>query len=81
MILIPNFSDFAYLPNLSNTRFRQFSIPRGDSKASDIYSFGIIIQEILYRQGPFFTGYYALTTTEKVQGKRQKANHILSQPK
>ena len=47
--------------------FRKFDIPRGNSKSSDVYSFGIIMQEILYRQGPFFTGYDTYTVTQKVQ--------------
>ena len=49
-------------------RFRNFQIPRGEQKTSDVYSFGIILQEMQYRQGPFFTGYDEMSITEKVQG-------------
>ena len=68
-VLVKN-SDFGFIPDLAKTNFRTFEVPRGENKQHDVYSFGIILQELVYRRGPFFLGpdEHGTTVSSKVTG-------------
>ena len=68
-VLVKN-SDFGFIPDLARTNFRTFDVPRGESKQHDVYSFGIILQELVYRRGPFFMGpnEHGTAVSDKVTG-------------